>query len=145
MSQVEACTWIKEHHKIELSRKQYEYTCMKIDTKAGKRKKKFMLEGIYKKQIEAIDRIEKIMQLSFKNAQNAIDDGQYRTAQFIYNSIIRQQEILTSYYDEIQDTIEYDTDQEKKMEDSAETQRIEDLNGFFATGTSRGHRHLTGN
>ena len=145
MTVKKSLVWIKQNHGYEFSSATYNRICIAIDANAEKRKKKFILEGIFKKQIDAIDRLERLLGLSFINAEKCITAEKFRDAQFVYNSIARLQEILTSYYDEIQDIIEYDTEQNKKMEDSRETQRIEDLDGFFKSGQRRSSRHLTAN
>jgi len=132
MPQKQALEWIKTHHK-EISRQSYYRIISKIESNIDKRKRKFMLEGVFTKQIDAIDRIELLLTLSFENAEKAMNDKQYRTAQFINNSIAKLQEILTSYYDEIQSIIEYDADKEREIAHSIEIQREKNLIAFFTT------------
>jgi len=145
MPETKARDWIKKEHGYTLTSNQYRYTLGQIDANVEKRKKRFILEGVLKKQIEAIDRIDQLIGLSFKNAEACVAAEKFRDAQFVYNSMARLQEILTSYYDEVQGIIEYDSDQNKKMEDSREAQRIEDLNGFFESSKGSSSRHLTTN
>ena len=140
-----ALVWIKENHGYEMSDRTYNRINIAIEANAEKRKRKYILEGVLKKQIQAIDRIEKLIGLSFTNAEACVKSEKYRDAQFVYNSTARLQEILTSYYDEVQDIIEYDTDQEKKMADSRETQSEQDINGFFEPAEGSRNRHFTTN
>jgi len=147
MKESKALEWIQKNHGITLTSGQYWKTKIKINSKAEKRKRKFILEGVYKKQIDAIDRLERVIELTFDNYQKAYDEGQYRTAQFILNSISRNQEILTSYYDEIQDIIEYDTDQQKKVDKGAEPfgQEVQDFYGTAERPGSPGSRRFAEN
>lgn len=141
----QALPWIEKNHGYSMSEPTYYRLVSKIESDTHKRQNKFILEGILKKQIDAIDRLETLIRLSFVNAEKCITAEKYRDAQFVYNSIARQQEILTSYYDEIQGIIEYDVDQEKKMESSREAQSEQNINGFFESGKGRSSRHLTAN
>jgi hypothetical protein len=112
MKESKALAWIKEHHG-EITRDKYYRILGRLDTEYDKRKHYYMLEGVFKKHIDAIDRLELMMSLEFANAEKCENDEDYRTAQYIYNNITRQQEILTSYYNELQKVIEYDNQQAK--------------------------------
>ena len=145
MPEKKALAWIKKNHGYELTANQYQYTIRQIDANVEKRRRKFLLEGVFKKQIEAIDRIESLITLSHVNAENCVTAEKYRDAQFVYNSIARLQEILTSYYDEIQDIIEYDTDKQKENPQlySTEPQEEQNIVAFTTEYPGRTGRAIT--
>lgn len=147
MTEKKAMEWIKKNHNYDLTRSQYCYVLAQIDSNVEKRRRKFILEGVLAKQIEAIDRLESLISLSYTNSEACIEDKKFRDAQFVYNSIARLQEILTSYYDEVQDIIEYDTDKAKEnpQQYSKETQAEQNVIAFTTEYSGRRNRPITNN
>ena len=147
MEEKKAIAWLKKNHNYDLTRNQYRYVLAQIDANVDKRRRKFILEGVFKKQIEAIDRLEKLLALSHTNAEACVNAEKFRDAQFVYNSMARLQEILTSYYDEIQDIIEYDTDKVKEdpQHYSQSTQTEQNIIAFTTEYSGPGNRPITNN
>ena len=147
MTDKKARAWIEKNHGYKLTRNQYNYVLAQIDANVEKRRRKFVLEGVFKKQIEAIDRLDNLIALSHTNGEACVGAGKFRDAQFVYNSIARLQEILTSYYDEIQDIIEYDNDKQKEdpQQYSTETQTEQNVIAFTTEYSGPGNRPTTYN
>ena len=138
MPEKKALDWIKTYHE-EISRATYYRIVSKIESNTEKRREKYVLEGVFKKQIDAIDRLEKLISMMFTRIEKCDEEGKYSEATTASNSIGKLQEILTSYYDEIMNIIEYDADMTKEHPQlcSKHAQIEQNLSDFFNTDKNK--------
>lgn len=146
MPVAKALAWIEKNH-TKISERTYYRICGRLDTELDKRRSKYIFEGIFKKHIDAIDRLEKLISMAFVRVEKCDAAEEHNNATLASNSIARMQEILSSYYDELQDVIEYDAD--KQNEDpqhySKESQIQQNVVSFTTEYSGPTNRPTTSN
>ena len=104
-----------------------------IDKKTQRRKLHFLTDGLEPQTFAAIDNLDTLIKLSYENYERAVEDDQHRTAQMILNSVARLQEILSTYYGEIEGASEFDSANKKALQERGEISEGPNINGFFAS------------